>query len=190
MSYDLPATTIALVQGEALGGGFEAALSCNVLIAERSARLGLPEILFNLFPGMGAYTLLARRLGPAQAERIILGGRIYSAAEMYDMGVVDILVDDGAGERAVYTYIKKRNKSQNAYQAMQQIRQRYQAIDYQELMDITVLWVDAALQLEDKDLRIMERLTKSQDKLIQAGVAAAVDSSISTSMQIPTAPPM
>ena len=45
-------TTVSLVQGDALGGGFEAALSSNVLIAERNAKLGLPEVLFNLFPGM------------------------------------------------------------------------------------------------------------------------------------------
>jgi DSF synthase len=51
---DRDVTTIALVQGDALGGGFETALSSNVLIAERSAKLGFPEILFNLFPGMGA----------------------------------------------------------------------------------------------------------------------------------------
>ena len=56
-------TSIALVQGQALGGGFESALAANVLIAERGARMGLPEILFNLFPGMGAMTFLGRQSG-------------------------------------------------------------------------------------------------------------------------------
>ena len=60
--------TIALVQGDALGGGFEGALANNVIIAEEQAKMGLPEILFNLFPGMGAYSLLARRVGPRLAE--------------------------------------------------------------------------------------------------------------------------
>ena len=54
-NLDLPITTISLVQGQALGGGFETALSCDAIVAERSSRLGFPEILFNLFPGMGAY---------------------------------------------------------------------------------------------------------------------------------------
>jgi len=49
----LPLTTISLAQGDALGGGFEAALSCSVIIAERRARFGFPEVMFNLFPGMG-----------------------------------------------------------------------------------------------------------------------------------------
>jgi len=61
--YGSPMTTISLVQGEALGGGFETALSSNVIVAERRSRMGLPEILFNLFPGNGAYSLLARRVG-------------------------------------------------------------------------------------------------------------------------------
>jgi len=64
-SYDLPFTTIALVQGETLGGGFEAALSANTLIAEKGARFGFPETAFGLFPGMGAFSFLARRLSPA-----------------------------------------------------------------------------------------------------------------------------
>ena len=61
-------TTIALVQGDALGGGFECALSSDVIIAEESAQMGLPEIMFNLFPGMGAYQLLSRRIGVRAAE--------------------------------------------------------------------------------------------------------------------------
>ncbi|WP_413698917.1 crotonase/enoyl-CoA hydratase family protein [Psychromonas sp. KJ10-10] len=59
---DSELTTIALVQGDALGGGFEVALSSNVLIAEKGTKLGLPEVLFNLFPGMGAYSLLSRKV--------------------------------------------------------------------------------------------------------------------------------
>ena len=56
-------TTLSLVQGEALGGGFEGALSASVLVAEESSRLGFPEVLFNLFPGMGAYSFLSRKVG-------------------------------------------------------------------------------------------------------------------------------
>ena len=62
-SFGQPLTTIALVEGDAMGGGFESALSASVLVAEESARLGFPEILFNLFPGMGAYSLLSRKVG-------------------------------------------------------------------------------------------------------------------------------
>src|SRR3972149_4441233 len=67
-------TTISLVQGDALGGGFETALSSDVIIAEQSAAMGLPEVLFNLFPGMGAYSLLTRRIGRGGAAAPLLLG--------------------------------------------------------------------------------------------------------------------
>ena len=71
IALNRPMVTIALVQGDALGGGFEAALAHDVIIAERSAKFGLPEVLFNLFPGMGAYSFLSRRIGRMAAERMI-----------------------------------------------------------------------------------------------------------------------
>src|SRR5437762_2489156 len=133
--YGGPMTTISLVQGEALGGGFETALSSNVIVAERRARMGLPEILFNLFPGMGAYSLLARRIGMKRAEEVILSGRIYTASELLEIGVVDVVVEDGAGEQAVYDFIRKNEKRRNGMQAVFQCRQEVSPVSYQELMN-------------------------------------------------------
>ena len=164
INLSLPITTISLVEGTALGGGFEAALSSNVLIAERSTELGLPEILFNLFPGMGAYSLLARRLGTVEAEKMITSGKVYSAAELYDMGVVDVLAEDGKGRETVSAYIKKHSRARNGMLAVHAARQRFNPITYEELMDITEIWVDAALNLGRKDLRMMERLVQAQDR--------------------------
>ncbi|MGD8938508.1 MAG: crotonase/enoyl-CoA hydratase family protein [Gammaproteobacteria bacterium] len=164
VNLSLPITTVSLVEGTALGGGFEAALSSNVLIAERSSELGLPEILFNLFPGMGAYSLLARRVGTVEAEKLITSGKVYSAAELYDMGVVDVLAEDGKGKEAVSAYIKKHSRARNGMLAVHAARQRFHPITYEELKDITEIWVDAALNLERKDLRMMERLVQAQDR--------------------------
>ena len=96
-NLELPLTTVALVEGDALGGGFECALSASVLVAEESARMGFPEVLFNLFPGMGAYSFLSRKIGRRLTEELITGGNIYSARQLYDMGIVDVLAPDGAG---------------------------------------------------------------------------------------------
>lgn len=155
--------TIALVQGDALGGGFECALAANVLIAERGCKLGLPEILFNLFPGMGAMSFLGRRVGHHKAEKIILSGRLYLAEELYEMGVVDVLAEPGTGERAVYEYIRRENKSRNGVLAVRAAREVSQPVSYDELMRITEIWVDAALRLGAKDLRMMERLVSRQN---------------------------
>lgn len=171
VSLDLPITTVSLVQGSALGGGFEAALSSSVIVAERSAAMGLPEILFNLFPGMGAYSFLARRLNAAQAERLILSGRTYTAAELHRMGLVDVLAEDGEGEEAVYTYARKQNRFRNGTTAVHAIRHMVNPITRQELMDIAMLWVDRSLKLSSKDLRVMERLVKAQNQLDRAGAA-------------------
>lgn len=163
VSYHLPLTTISLVEGFALGGGFEAALSSNVLIAEEHAEMGLPESRFNLFPGMGAYSFLARSLGINAAERMITSGKTFNAHELSEMGLVNVLAETGRGHEAVNDYIRKHRRASNSFQAIQSVRQFYNPISYEELLGITQIWVDAALKLKKKDLRKMERIVKAQD---------------------------
>lgn len=164
--------TITLVQGDALGGGFECALSGNVLIAERGTKMGFPEILFNLFPGMGAMTLLGRRIGYSKAENVILSGKLYSAEEMYELGAVDVLAEPGKGEQAVYEFIRKETRQRNGALALRAAREISQPITHDELMRIAEIWVDAALRLEAKDLRMMERLVSRQTGKAETVAAA------------------
>jgi DSF synthase len=173
-SYNSPMTTISLVQGEAMGGGFEIALSSNVIIAERRARMGMPEILFNLFPGMGAYSLLARRVGMKRAEDMILSGRVYSAEDLHEAGVVDVLAEDDAGEAAVYDFVRRNDRRGNGMRAVFSCRQHLQPVTYEELRNIADLWVEAAMRLEEKDLRMMSRLARSQFRRIPGGAFASV----------------
>jgi len=161
---DCELTTIALVQGDALGGGFESALASNVVIAEKGVKMGLPEVLFNLFPGMGAYSLLSRRVGTSMAERIILSGKLYTSDELFDMGVIDILAEKGEGELEVYKYIKAANRYSNSYGAIRKVRDICNNVSYDELMDIAKIWTDAAFRLTDKDLKMMGRLIKRQEQ--------------------------
>lgn len=87
-ALDLPIISIGLAQGDALGGGFESLLSFDFIIAERDAKFGFPETLFGLFPGMGAYSLVSRRIGAAFAEEMMLSGKTYAAEEMKDLGLI------------------------------------------------------------------------------------------------------
>ena len=164
INFDLPLTTISLVQGDALGGGMEAAISSNVLIAERSAKFGLPEVLFNLIPGMGAYSFLVRKTSPSIAQRIIMSGELLTAEEMYDLGLVDVLAEDGEGEEATLKYIQRHRKRGNSHMAMNRIRRCVNPITYEELIAITTVWVDAALHLTDRDLRMIERSVQAQNR--------------------------
>lgn len=164
VSLNLPLTTISLVQGSALGGGFESALSGNVLIAEEHSEMGVPEIRFNLFPGMGAYSFLARKCGTYTAEKILRSGKIYNAVELHDMNAVDVLVESGGGHDAVDRYIKSHRRALNGMQAIQAVKQFYDPITYEELIGISEIWVDAALRLNQTDLRVMQRIVTAQNR--------------------------
>jgi DSF synthase len=155
---------ISLVQGLALGGGLEGALASDVVIAERKSIFGFPEILFNMFPGMGGYSLVVRKVGAKIADEMILKGKQYTAQQAFDMGLVDVLVDDGEGEKAVYQWIEKNKRYYNGYLAAQRAKNRVNPITYDELMDITKMWVDVALKLSDREFSIMDRFIYSQEK--------------------------
>ncbi len=162
---DMPIVNIALAQGDALGGGLEAMMCFDVIIAERQARFGLPEVLFGLFPGMGAYSILARKLGHAAAEKMLLSGKIYTAQEMYDMGLVTILADPGCGEEVARDYIRANLARHSGHVGIYRAGRRVLPMDFGELKDIVEGWVNAAMKLSDKDLKMMRRLAKAQTRL-------------------------
>lgn len=160
-----PIITIGLVEGDALGGGFEALLSFHVVIAERGTSFGLPETMFGLFPGMGAHCFLSRRLGAARAERMILSGRTYSAEELYEMGLIHGLADVGEGRRMVADYIRQNDRRHSAHCAIYEASRAVNPLPLEELEAVVDLWADAALRLTDGDLKRMERLVAAQTRL-------------------------
>jgi DSF synthase len=168
VAFNRPLITMALVQGDALGGGFETALSCDLIVAERSAKMGLPEILFNLFPGMGAYSFLSRRLSPADATRMITEGSVQTAEKLHEMGVVDVLANDGEGVYALREYVKQNQRWHNAHIALRQAKRRVNPVTEQELRDVVDIWVDAVFRLTEGDLKRMGRLTAAQERRRQA----------------------
>ncbi|MGY6645851.1 MAG: crotonase/enoyl-CoA hydratase family protein [Salinarimonas sp.] len=173
VNYELPVVTIGLAEGSALGGGFEALLSCDVIIAEKGARFGFPEVLFNLFPGMGAFSFLCRKLGAAEAERLINSGETFSAEELHERGIIHILAEPGEGEAAVEAYTARNQRRHNAHCAMYAASRRADAIPYEELADIVSLWVETAMQLTAADLRKMMRILGAQHRREANAQAAA-----------------
>lgn len=156
------ATTISLVQGRALGGGFESALSSDYVIAEEQAEFGLPEILFGLFPCSGAMPLLARRIGLARAERLMTNGRVYRASELLDMGVIDQVCPQGSGGQAVRRFIAEHAQVRPARHALQQARRRMQPLDLREMATVVDEWVELARALNPTSRRVLETLTRMQ----------------------------
>src|SRR4051812_10399206 len=96
----LPQPTVAAVHGFALGGGSELALSCDIVVADETAVMGLPEVTIGLVPGGGGTQLALRRLGPGRAADVVLTGRRIPAEEAHDMGLVDRLGAAGRAEVA------------------------------------------------------------------------------------------
>jgi enoyl-CoA hydratase len=89
----IPCPVIAVVQGAALGGGLELALACDLIVASRKARFGLPETNLALIPGFGGCSRLARRVGIGRARELVLSGRPLGAEEAERAGLVTRLVD-------------------------------------------------------------------------------------------------
>lgn len=149
-------------------------MSSDVLVAEESAQMGLPEILFNLFPGMGAVSLLTRRIGRRAAEELILSGKVLPAAQLHEMGIVDVLAKDGQGEAAVSEWIMQNDRRRNGMQAVHRARGQVSPITREELDAVTDTWVDAALRLEDRDLKMMSRIVRSQMRRMEHGDVADI----------------
>jgi len=93
---NLPMPTIAAIEGDALGGGLELALCCDIRIASERAKLGMPEVRLAVIPGSGGTQRLPRVVGLARAKELILTGRIVSAPEAERIGLVNAVVASGA----------------------------------------------------------------------------------------------
>lgn len=168
----IPMLTIGLVQGTALGGGFEALLSFDYIVAERGATFGLPEIMFGLFPGMGAHALLSRKLGSAMADRLIVSNETFTAEQMYDLGIVQQLAEPGDGLNACRDFIKKSERKHAGLIGSRKAIKHTWKLELDELNRITEMWADTALQLREQDLKVMNRLVAAQARLADRIAAA------------------
>lgn len=92
---ECPVPTIAAVDGYALGGGCEIALTCDLIVASDRAIFGLPEVSRGIMPGLGATQYLPRLIGRSRAKELMFTGRRWSAQEAYDWGMVCRLTPAG-----------------------------------------------------------------------------------------------
>jgi DSF synthase len=165
--FGLPIVTLALVQGDALGGGLEAAMAEDFLIAERGVKLGLPEVAFNTFPGMGAASTLTRRMGAAWAEEVMMSGRLFSGAEMHAQGLVDVLAEDGDGVACTLKWISGGEQRFADLRAIAKNRRACLPISYEELIAINDQWGQCCYSVGPTDIRHMDRLVTAQKRKIR-----------------------
>jgi DSF synthase len=167
--------TTALVQGDTLGGGLESALLHHTVIMERGAQAGFPEVLFNLFPGMGGWNLTIRKGGFAVANDMILSGKIYSAEQLQRRGLVDQVADDGAGELLLDQFIRGMETRFRGTMTALQARRLAAPIPYESLQTIVEHWAVTAMGLSNRDMRLMERLARAQIRKIGGASDGAVE---------------
>jgi DSF synthase len=167
--------TTVMAQGDTLGGGLESVLPFHKVIFERSANAGFPEVLFNLFPGMGAWDFMIRKCGFAVANEMILSGRLYSAEELHHRGVVDIVVEDGGGEVAIERAVRDVDPRHRGSLAALRARRMSSPIQYDNLIAIVDQWAESAMGLTDRDLRLMERLARAQARKAGGADEGAVE---------------
>lgn len=150
---DLPVPTVAAVDGYALGGGFELALSCDLIVASRSAVLGLPETGVGLVPGGGGTQLLARRVGSSRAADLIFTARHIGAEEADRLGIVDRLVGAGrAREAALEVATQIASRSPVALRAAKRALRRGSDLDLESgLVVENVAWGEAAFSTDRRE---------------------------------------
>src|SRR5690606_4002800 len=97
----LPKPAVAAIHGTALGGGLELALACHYRVADKGAKVGLPEVKLGLLPGAGGTVRLPRLVGPEKAVAMIVSGNPIGAAAALEAGVVDAVVESDLTAEAV-----------------------------------------------------------------------------------------
>lgn len=170
-------TTVALLEGDALGGGFECALSCDVVVVERHVKAGFPEVMFDMFPGMGGISFLTRRVSRRVADEMVRTGRQYNAQELLDLGVVDLVVDTGEGVEAVRKLVQRRLIKQSAHSAINAVERLVRPVTMAELHEVVRLWVDCALKLSPRGLEWMQRLYQRQLSVFGQSLSIAAEPS-------------
>lgn len=167
-AFGLPAITIALVEGNAYGGGFECALAHDFIVAEESAQFCLPENKFNLFPGMGAHSVLNRKIGAVDTNALIRNSRIYKSRYLQSLGLVEEITERN---RSMLALIKLARRIKDRFNfELHHIRctKIVHSLPKKELLNITDIWVDTCMKVSDFDLRKMEILATAQSRKVKA----------------------
>jgi len=150
---NLPQPAVAGVHGFALGGGSELALSCDIVVADETAVMGLPEVTIGLVPGGGGTQLALRRLGPGRAADVVLTGRRIPAEEAHQLGLVDRLVPAGSAKVAAAEIAEAiAANSPVATRAAKRALRSGWGLDYAAAMDVEdAAWRTAAFSADRKE---------------------------------------
>ena len=167
-----PITTFSAVDGDAFGGGFEAALSANFCVASRASRFAFPETRFGLFPGIGRYEP-GWPAGVCQAfsANVIADGRTLTAAEASRDDLLDRVFKDKTEARVLNLLQRVGERGQSQLARLAEMRRHHARYSYEEAMSVVGVWVDAVLAAPERTLTHIERIVKAQKSRLNRGAA-------------------
>lgn len=159
------AITLSTIHAKAIGGGIDAPRSCNVMIAEEQASFSYPEVRFNHFP-ITAVAILSRRMGPLEAQRMLLSGDEYGAEEFYQRGGLDAVVPPGQGEPWIRRYAAETLSMHAARSALYAaFNQRAGQLD-EELKRSAQIWSEHMLRLSPAEISKLQRIAQAQERML------------------------
>lgn len=162
-----PKPTIAMINGYALGGGCELALACDIRIASGNAKLGLPELNLGIIPSAGGTQRLSRLIGLGRATELILTGRIMTAAEAKEIGLVAKVVPfERLKETVEETAMQIIAKAPLAVQMAKQVLQSGYDTDMQTAQLVERLAQALLFSTEDKNEGTQAFLEKRSPKFV------------------------
>ncbi|MFV0259240.1 MAG: crotonase/enoyl-CoA hydratase family protein [Acidimicrobiales bacterium] len=162
----LPLTTVGLVQGDALGGGAEAALACQVVVAEEGYRIGFPEIHFNLFSPAGVYQMLTDRIGVDATHDLLVAGELHTTDQFHELGLIHVLAERGKGIETARDTMEQMRSRANGRLGLAAARSTVSAVRYDALVESMERWADRAIALPEADLATIEALIDLQQAKI------------------------
>ncbi|MGC2142065.1 MAG: enoyl-CoA hydratase-related protein [Methylovirgula sp.] len=161
------AITMATIEGKGIGGGIDAPLSCNMVIAEEQTSFSYPEVKFNHF-AITAAAVLSRRIGARAAHRLLATGTELSASQFEALGALDAVTPTGRGEAWLRKYATDTLPMHGARLNLFEAFYRRRAEEYRtELHLLAKAWSDHMLRLSPSEISRLQRISVGQDRLLQ-----------------------
>lgn len=157
--------TISLIRGKAYGGGFEAALTTDIIVTESNAKCCFPEVKYHLLPSFGTLKMLLRKYPPPAIQSLIFHGRKIRLHDLKESGFIESIVNEGEGEKYIRDKISEIHARHELFSHLFNAKNTNIIITYKELDEFRNNWVKTILHLKPNDLRRLERLAYAQNKL-------------------------
>ena len=152
--------SIAYLNGETRGGGFEMALSCDFIIGKEKQNISLPEGIMGFFPGMGAFELLSKKIGVQKTKIFLIKNKNFTTEELYEYDIIYKIIKNRNELEKELKEIEKKKKIIIEYK---KIENRIENIKYKDLYQTTMEWVNFLMNLNEYELKKIKRILNKQN---------------------------